>query len=314
MNAADAAMPAKNPLRMKARDALLACLTSVVWGVAFVAVAFGLLSFSPPRLTALRFLIASIASLFVPRPRLPWRSIVLVGLTLFAGQFLLLFFAYAAGLPAGLASVTQQTQAFFTVLLAAAFLRERPRPSQWLGMVVAFAGLALIGVTVGADLRPAGLGLGLAGALSWAIGNILVKRAPGVQVLSLVVWASLVPPLPALAVSALTDRGAPLVRGDAHAFWVGLGAAAYLGAIATVIAYWMWGELLQRYSAADVAPFALLAPCAGMVTSALVLGEVFSPLRYGGMALILAGLAIALGSRAAAQPSAPPRTGSRPSK
>ena len=40
-----------------------------------------------------------------------------------------------------------------------------------------------------------------------------------------------------------------------------------------------------------VAPFALIAPCTGVIASALLLGEVFEPARYAGMALILVGLA-----------------------
>lgn len=279
---------------MRPRDALLGGLTSVIWGVAFVAVKFGLDSFSAPQLTAVRFLIACLPAVIVPRPRLPWFLMVLIGLTLFTGQFLLLFFAYTRGLPPGLASVTQQTQAFFIVLLAAAFLRDLPTPRQWAGMAIAFTGLALIGLTVGRDLTPLGLGLGLGGALSWAIGNVLVKRAAGVPMLPLVVWASLIPPLPALAVSRLTDRGATLLEAASHASWLSLGAAVYLGAVATVVAYAIWGKLLQRYPAAVVAPFALLAPCAGIVASAVILGEVFGPARYVGMALILAGLAVAV--------------------
>lgn len=273
---------------------MLGGLTSVIWGVAFVAVKFGLDSFSAPQLTAVRFLIACLPAVIVPRPRLPWFLMVLIGLTLFTGQFLLLFFAYTRGLPPGLASVTQQTQAFFTVLLAAAFLRDLPTPRQWAGMAIAFTGLALIGLTVGRDLTPLGLGLGLGGALSWAIGNVLVKRAAGVPMLPLVVWASLIPPLPALAVSGLTDRGATLLEAASHASWLSFGAAVYLGAVATVVAYAIWGKLLQRYPAAVVAPFALLAPCAGIVASAVILGEVFGPARYAGMALILAGLAVAV--------------------
>lgn len=38
--------------------------------------------------------------------------------------------------------------------------------------------------------------------------------------------------------------------------------------------------------------FALLAPCTGVLSSALIFREVFSPMRYAGMALILAGLAV----------------------
>jgi O-acetylserine/cysteine efflux transporter len=41
-----------------------------------------------------------------------------------------------------------------------------------------------------------------------------------------------------------------------------------------------------------VAPFALLSPATGILSSALILGEVFGPVRYAGMALILAGLAV----------------------
>src|SRR5579871_166397 len=279
---------------MRLRDAVLASLTSVIWGVAFVAVKFGLEGFSAPQLTAARFLLACLPAVVVPRPKIPWLSLVLIGLTLFTGQFLLLFFAYTRGLPPGLASVAPQTQAFFTVLLAASFLRDVPTARQWAGMAIAFAGLAFIGLTVGGDLTPAGLGLGLAGAFSWAVGNVLVKRAAGAPMLPLVVWASLVPPLPALAVSALADRGVTLADAASHAPWLSLGAVVYLGAVATALAYAIWGDLLQRYPTAVVAPFALLAPCAGIIASAVILGEVFGPIRYAGMALILIGLVIAM--------------------
>jgi O-acetylserine/cysteine efflux transporter len=273
---------------MRVRDMGLAVLTSVIWGFAFVTYKFGLESFSAPQLTALRFMIACLPVLFVPRPKLPWSVIVLIGLTLFAGQFLLLFLAFALDMPAGLASVTQQTQAFFTVLLAALFLREIPRLRQSVGMVVALAGLVLIGLTTGADLKPAALGLALAAALSWAIGNILVKRTAGVPVFPLMAWCSLVAPLPVLLLSWLVDPQPSLIGAVMNASWPSIATALYLGTLATPIAYGMWSHLLQRYPASVVAPFALLSPVTGILSSALILGEVFGPLRYAGMALILA--------------------------
>ena len=142
---------------MTRRDMALAALTSVIWGFAFVAVKIGLESFSAPQLTAVRFLIAGLPVFLVARPAIAWGSVVLVGLTLFTGQFLLLFFAYTQGLPPGLASVTQQTQAFFTVLLAAVFLRDLPTLRQVVGMGIAFAGLVLVGLTIGSDLKVAAL-------------------------------------------------------------------------------------------------------------------------------------------------------------
>jgi O-acetylserine/cysteine efflux transporter len=267
----------------------LAALSSVIWGLAFVAIKLGLESFSAPQLTAVRFLIAGLPALLVPRPPVWWRSIGLIGLTLFAGQFLLLFFAYTQGMPPGLASVSQQMQAFFTVLLAAVFLGDRPTCRQGAGMAVAFGGLALIGLTVGADLKLTALALALGGAFSWAVGNVLVKRQPDVAVFPLVVWASLVPPVPAILLAGGIQ---PLVGAAARASWRSLAAAVYLGALATLLAYALWGRLLQRYSATMVAPFALLAPCVGVVSSALMFREAFSPLRYAGMALILGGLAV----------------------
>jgi len=79
---------------MPVRDMVLAALTSVVWGLAFVATKLALDSFSAAQLTALRFLIACLPVLFVKRPPIAFPSLVLIGLTLFTGQFLLLLPAF----------------------------------------------------------------------------------------------------------------------------------------------------------------------------------------------------------------------------
>jgi O-acetylserine/cysteine efflux transporter len=277
---------------MKPTDAALAVLTSVIWGLAFVATRIALDSFSPPQLTALRFLIACLPALFLPRPRISWRMLILVGLTLFTGQFLLLFFAFANGLPPGVASVTQQMQAFFTAGLAAVFLGEMPTVRQGVGMAIALAGLILIGLTVDAELHVLGLALAMGGALSWAVGNVLVRRIGDVPMFALVAWLSLVPPIPALAVAAVYDQHPFLISQLLAASWKSLVATLYLGAISTILAYAVWSRLLARYQAALVAPFALLTPCVGVAGSALVFGEVSGPVRYAGMLLIFAGLAV----------------------
>jgi O-acetylserine/cysteine efflux transporter len=277
---------------MRIRDMALAALTSVIWGFAFVTYRFGLESFSAAQLTAMRFLFACLPILFVPRPRLPWGLIVLIGLVLFAGQFLLLMMAYALDMPAGLGSVTQQLQAVFTVALAAVFLREIPTLRQGIGMSVAFAGLALIGLTVGGDLKPAALALAIGASTSWAVGNLLVKRTGDTPVFSLMVWCSLVVPWPMLAVSYAFDPQPSLIHAIAHASWTSIATAFYLGVPSTLIAYGLWSFLLQRYPAPVVAPFALLSPATGISASALLLGETFDPLRLAGMGLILVGLAV----------------------
>ena len=278
---------------MRPRDMFLAVATSIIWGFAFPAIKLALVDFSSPQLLALRFIVAAIPVFFVARPRAAWLDILLIGLFLFTGQFAFMFLSYELGMPPGLASVTQQTQVFFTVLLSALFLGDLPTKRQILGMAVAFSGLALIAFTTGGDLRPIALAMAITAALSWSIGNVLTKRVPKAPIFALLAWCSLVPPLPALAYSGFTDK-VPIWSALVHASWPALLAVFYLGAITTNIGYAAWGYLLQRYKTGAVAPFALLAPCTGILASAFLFGEVFPPARYAGMALILAGLAFIL--------------------
>jgi O-acetylserine/cysteine efflux transporter len=277
---------------MKPVHVALAALVAVVWGIAFVATKIGLESFSPPQLAALRFMIAALPAVLIPRPPVPWSVLIVVGLTLFAGQFLFQFLGIARGMPAGLAAIVVQMQAFFTILFAAVALGERPGRRQLAGMTLALAGLVAIAATVGVDLTVAGLSFTLVSAVSWAIGNVLLKRLSGIDMLSLVVWLSLVPPLPCLALSMLEDGPTSLATALVTAPWLSLGAALYLGLVATVFAYAIWGDLLRRYAAASVAPFALLVPFVAAYASSLVFGETFGGLRLAGMALVLAGIAV----------------------
>lgn len=277
---------------MKPSHIALAVLVAVIWGIAFVVSKIGLESFTPPQLTALRFLVAAAAVLWLPRPKISWGALIAIGLTVFTGQFLLQFFGIAYGMPAGLTAVVVQTQALFTVLFAAMLIGDKPTSQQVTGMLTAFVGLAMIGFTLGASIPVIAFALTLASALSWASGNVLVKRLPKVNMLHLMVWASLVPPLPALAISAVMDGPLALIPAIANASWVGLLAPVYLGLLASVVAYAIWGNLLQRYSTGAVAPFALLAPAVGAITSAFITGESFGPLRLAGMGCMLLGLAV----------------------
>jgi len=254
----------------------------------------GLDGFSPPQLTTIRFLIGAAPAIWVARP-LPWHALVPLGLTLFAGQFLLQFFAIANGMPPGLASIVVQTQAFFTILFVAVALHERPRPGQAAGIALAFAGLGLIALTIGGDLSAVGFVLTLGSAISWGIGNVLLKRVGGVDMLGLVVWLSVIPPIPSLALSLLVD-GPRAIGGLTRVSWLGLASVLYLGVVATIVAYAIWGRLLRRYPAATVTPFALLAPIVGAYSSSVIFGERFENWRLVGMALVLLGVAVTVWS------------------
>lgn len=277
---------------MKPKHLFLALIVAAIWGFNFVAIKIALVSFPPLFLVVLRFAFAALLIAILPRPPVPWRQLVLVSVLLFLGQYALLFPAMAYGMPPGLASIVIQIQAFFTILIAALFLRERPTARQLLGAFTAGVGLLIIGVNLGVDVTVLGLGLSIASAVSWAFGNVLLRRVGQVDMLPLIAWLSLIPPLPLLGISLIMEGPTALITAIHSVTWLTSGAVLYIAFISTVVGFAIWGHLLKMYPAGTVAPFALLVPIFGAGSSALVLGERFGAVRLIGMALIMAGLAI----------------------
>jgi O-acetylserine/cysteine efflux transporter len=277
---------------LKPRHVALAVFAALIWGSNFVVIKLGLGHYPPLLFSALRFACAALVLPAFPRPRVGWGRLAVLGLVLFACQFGCLFLGMAHGMPPGLASVTAQTQAFLTGLFAAAFLGERPSGRQVLGTAVAFTGLALIGSTVGGDMTWTGLLFTLGASTSWATGNILLKQLGQVDMLALMVWMSLFPPVPLFLMSLAVDGPAQVVGALLHPTLVGIAAVVFNGLLATVVGFGIWGHLLRRYPAATVAPFALLVPTVGMASAALVFGERLGPARLAGALLIVAGLAV----------------------
>jgi O-acetylserine/cysteine efflux transporter len=291
-------MPTPSPSSLRPRDLALALLVIVVWGVNFAVIKVGLGSMPPLLLAALRFVLAAFpALLFLPAPRLPLRLYLAYGLTMSVGQFGFLFTAIHLGMPSGLASLVLQSQAVFTMLLAALWLHEGWRANQLAGLVLGGAGLLLIGSAHGAAMPLAGFALTVAAAAMWACGNIVsraISRHGAVNPLAFVVWASLVPPLPLLALSLLIDGPAALPRA-LHAFDLrGFAAVAYIAWAATLLGYGIWNHLLARHPVNRVAPFTLLVPLVGLTTGWLAFGETLRPVHLAGGALLMAGLALNL--------------------
>src|SRR5918998_2063053 len=189
-------------LSVPARSVALLVLVAAVWGVNFVVTQEGLGHFPPLLFTGLRFaLMALPAVLLVGRPRVPWRTVLAFGFLLGVVKFGLLFLSIDLGMPAGLSSLLLQLQVVFTIGFAAVVLQERPRRQQVAGAAIAFAGLAVIGVdrAAGAPVLPFVLVVGAAAA--WGVSNTLTRVARPPDALALLVWASLVAPLPLLGLS-----------------------------------------------------------------------------------------------------------------
>jgi O-acetylserine/cysteine efflux transporter len=279
---------------MRPLDLLTAVFVAFIWGLNFVVIKLGLQELPPLPFSALRFAVAALPWVFlVGRPQAPWTIILAIGLFLGLFKFSALFIGMDLGMPAGLASLTLQAQAFFTVLFAALWLKERPTRRQLAGMAIAFAGLALIALDFGtAPQGMIGLALVVLAAAFWGIANLFMKEARGANALNLIVWVSLIPPLPLLLISLALDGPSAVAAALLGLDRTGIGAVLYIGLGATIVGFGLWGRLLRRYPAAVVAPFSLLVPVFGMSAGALLLGEPLSPIRLIAAALILAGLAV----------------------
>ena len=289
----------------------MAVLVVGIWGTNFVVIHAGLARFPPFTFAALRFLLASVPLLwFVPRPRLPLGTVIAYGFLIGVGQFGLMLYAIAGHIAPGLASLVIQTQAFFTVMIAAFLARETIRSRTVVALLLCAIGIAAVAVRGGGDADLLGILLVLGGALGWACGNIVVKRAGRVEMLPLVVWSSLVSAIALLGAALAFEGPARFVTSIEHADRGGWLALAWQSFGNTLFGYGIWNWLLARHPAAQVAPMGLLVPIFGMSASAYMLGEAMPAWKLAAAALVLAGLAINLapyrtGTDRAAPDSAP---------
>jgi O-acetylserine/cysteine efflux transporter len=252
---------------------------------------------------------------FLPRPKVSLKLLIAYGLAISLGQFAFLFTAMAVGMPAGLASLVLQSQAFFTVGLSAVVFGERLRASNLLGMLIASAGLLLLGsvsiASSGSQVTLAGFMLTLCAAASWAIGNVVNKKIGPTAVLSLVAWGALIPIIPFFLLSLCFEGADAITHSLSNMGLPSVGAIIYLAAVATLIGYTLWGRLLAELPTHMVAPLTLLVPVVGLSSAWLLLGEALKPLQILGAVVVMCGLLVnvfgqrllarlGIGSRAAA--------------
>ncbi|QSE91106.1 EamA family transporter [Rhodococcus pseudokoreensis] len=281
---------------MTSRDRLLGLTVVVLWGLNFLAIRAGLDHFPPFFFAALRFFVIAIpVILFVPRPQVPLKWLLVYGLGFGVGQFAFLFWAMHVGMPTGLASLVLQSSAPFTVALGAAALRERLRPAQVGGLLVAMAGMTVIGCDRAQHAALLPVALTLLAGLSWALGNIGNRKAASDQPMRLMLWMCVIPPLPMLVLSLGVEgpsAGWDSLTSSLHGTGpLALAGLAYIVILGTVAGSGLWTALLSRYPAGMVAPFSLLVPIVGIGASWLVLHEEPSVLSLIGGAVVIAGAA-----------------------
>lgn len=279
---------------------LAVATTLVFWASAFVAIRHLAEDFSAGPLTLARIGVAAIALTFLalrhgrPRPtRRQWVTITVIGVLWFSIYHLALNQG-EVWVDAGTASMLLQVSPVLVAVLAAMFLGERFTTPLVIGLLVAFAGVALIGLSGsgddGIDSGKVLLGalLCLVSAVTYSVSLILQK--PLVAELSAihVTWlacvigaATCLPFAPALVSEAAAAPTSSLL-------WV-----VYLGVFPTAVAFTTYAYALRHMTASSLGVTTYLVPPLTIAMALVFLGETPPPVAYVGGALALLGVAIA---------------------
>ena len=216
---------------------------------------------------------------------------------MFAVEFLALF-PGVQRTSASHAVVLLYSGAFFTAIGTSLFIPgERLRLPQWLGLVIAFAGMVatMLPHTGAAPTAPQpaasleGDLLVLAAAAAWGMTTVLVKatvlvRTPPEKVLAYQLFGAL--PVLLLACWAVGDLRVP----DASALaWLSL---TYQAVVIAFASYLTWYWLVARYPAGRLSAFTFLTPLLGVVAAWILLGETPTAMLGVGLVLVCGGLAL----------------------
>lgn len=289
---------------MKKNDLAGAIAVAVIWGANFTVTKLGLGGVPPFVLVILRFILAAFPAIFfIKKPETSLKYIILYGMFVGVGQFSLLFYALSIGMPAGISSLILQSQAFITPLIAFFLLKEKITSWQILGLIIASSGLLIIGMNAGnsmSSITPFSFMLTIMAAAMWAVSNIIIKLASEdsekkgkkLDMLSLVVWSSLVPPIPTYIAGKIIDPGMSIIKVLGHLNFTSVFAIFYLAFLSTIFGYGFWGYLMKKYPVGKVSPMSLLVPVTGLITAGIVLHEKMTLMQWTGCFVIIAGLLI----------------------
>jgi drug/metabolite transporter (DMT)-like permease len=278
------------------RSLVAALVTVVLWASAFVGIRAAGEDLSPGALALGRLLVGSAALgaiVLIRREPLPVRGdlpgIVLVGVVWF-GIYNVVLNEAEQRVDAGTASMLVNVGPILIAVLAGVLLHEGFPRSLMAGILVAFAGAAVIGLATSEQGVAASWGavLCVVAAFAYAGGVVaqkpLLARASALQV----TWL-------ACTVGALTclPFAPSLVREVDDAPGSAIGWMVYLGVVPTAIAFMTWAYALARTTAGRMGSTTYLVTPIAILMGWAILGETPPGLAYLGGALCLAGVVIA---------------------
>ena len=216
------------------------------------------------------FAIAAYARLPLRVPRGQWRRLLLIAL--FNITVWNVCIAYGIGyMSSGRAAILAYTMPLWSVPLSAWLLNERITARRILGVGLGMGGMLLL---LSVELRavqaaPKGTLLMVSGALSWAIGTVMMKRYPvDLPVTSLTAWQLLIGGIPIYAGALAFDLPSlqPLT------LWPAV-ALAYNVLVAFVYCHWAWYKIVTTVPVGVSSLSTLMTPVVGVFSGMLVLAE-----------------------------------------
>ncbi len=278
------------PLAIAPLHLLLFVLITAIWGLNFVVGKIGLEQIPPLLLMALRWgLVALILVPFVEPPRGRWRGVLLVSFTLGFAHFALMFTGLRE-VDAATAAIAIQLQVPFAALLAALVFKDILGWHRAVGLVIAFAGVAIIAGEPRLEGRYTALAMVIAAACIWSVANIQIKLMGNIDGLTLNAWLGVFA-TPQLVLGSLVLEDGQL-GALAAADWRAWGSVVYQALFVVGIGYGTWYWLLKRYAVNQVMPCILLVPVFGVTSGVLFLDEALTLALIGGGGLTVLGVAI----------------------
>lgn len=275
---------------MKLSHILLALIVVTAWGGNFVAMRFGAQEIPPYFLLGLRLIVASVAlAWFAKSPRGMLIPLTTISTTLCVLHFGLGLYGVKF-IEAGTGAIAMQTVVPFAALLAWLLHGETFGWRRTAGLILAFAGIAIIAGIPRVGDRLDMLLVMVVAAFFFAVATIQIKRLGSTDFMSINAWISILAVPQAFLVSLIFEQGQieALTTAPLGAFV----SILYMGLIATIVGQGLWYFLIQRNPTNQVMPFTLLVPVLGVTFGVLLLDEPLSwTLVIGGL-ITLAGVAI----------------------
>jgi drug/metabolite transporter (DMT)-like permease len=231
-----------------------------------------------------------------PLIRQGWKPIFLIGTT---GTFMFTIAIYLAAYntTAVNTGLLNATTPIWVLLFAALLTADKPRMTQWVGVLVAGLGTAVIiakgDINVFLEMNfVSGDLFALISAMIWAAYSMLLKYAPrGIHPFSLIFAAIVVGLLyltPIYLWSILINGDPYFTRLDPA--WPDMIKIAYIGVGPAFLGYLFWNRGVGMVGAANAGVFLYLMPAFASVLAIIFLGEELHLYHLGGIALIAVGI------------------------